>query len=135
MSGSMRFARPLLIVLAVSLAGCAQAVSSSLRSGIAGRVVEGPVCPVERVPPDPRCAPRPLKATLRIRALGGSGATTVVHSGSDGRFSVALPRGSYRVTAEPVGHSPFPRPPAPDQVRVSAGHVTHVTVTYDTGIR
>ena len=131
----MQSVRLLLIALVVSLAGCAQAVSSAPRSGIAGRVIEGPTCPVERIPPDPRCAPRPLKATLRIRALGGSGTTTVVRSAANGRFSVALRPGVYRVTAQQIGHSPFPRPPAPEQVRVTAGHMTHLTVRYDTGIR
>jgi hypothetical protein len=58
-----------------------------------------------------------------------------VHSGIDGRFRVDLPPGTYVVQALRREHSPLPRPPARFDVQVRAGRFSHVTVTYDTGIR
>ena len=127
----------LVFVTVCWLAACGAAggaAGTPVRSGIAGKVVEGPTCPVESVPPQPQCAPRPLAATLRISAPGGSHVRTV-HSGADGRFKLALRPGTYLVTPEPKAGSPFPRPPAAEQVRVRPGRYTRITVTYDTGIR
>jgi hypothetical protein len=98
-------------------------------------VVAAPTCPVERVPPFPGCAPRPLAASLLIHR-GGSGAPgTRVHSGADGRFRVRLSPGRYVVQAMAQTGSPFPRPPAPETVTVHPHRFTTVTITYDTGIR
>ena len=59
----------------------------------------------------------------------------VVSSGADGRFRVRLAPGAYLV--KPLGRhgSAFPRPPAAREVRVHAGRFSHITITYDTGIR
>lgn len=122
-----------LVVLCLNAAGAAAAASGA--SGIAGKVVAGPTCPVQRYPPDPRCAPRPLAATLRIRRAAGGARAETVRSGSDGRFRVRLAAGQYVVTPLTRPGSPFPRPPAPTRVRVRAGHFTDITITYDTGIR
>ncbi len=128
--------RALLIVGLLSvLAPAAGASGRSPGSGIAGRVVAGPVCPVETVPPRPACRPRPLVATLRIRSAGVHGRWTSVHTGAGGRFRVRLRPGVYTVrTLSPTG-SPLPRPPADRRVRVRGGHFTAVVIVFDTGIR
>jgi hypothetical protein len=59
----------------------------------------------------------------------------LVWSNRDGRFEIRLAPATYVVRPLRQNGSPFPRPPAPFQVRVSSGHVTHVTISYDTGIR
>jgi hypothetical protein len=41
----------------------------------------------------------------------------------------------YLVQALPQHGSPFPRPPAARGVQVRPGRFTHLTITYDTGIR
>ena len=99
------------------------------------KVDAGPTCPVERVPPDPRCGPRPLAATLRIHPTGRSTPRWTVRSGQDGRFSVRLAPGTYVVKPLAAAGSAFPRPPAPRRVTVHAGRFTRITITYDTGIR
>jgi hypothetical protein len=120
-------------------AACAPAIGAGASgaasgSGIVGRVVAAPTCPVERVPPAPGCGARPLVAKLRVRLRGGVFAT-VVRSGSDGRFRVRLTPGTYIVQPLPESGSPFPRPPGQRLVRVRAGRFAYITVTYDTGIR
>jgi hypothetical protein len=123
-----------ILCAALLVATCATASGAVPGSGISGRVVEGPTCPVERVPPDPQCAPRPLAATLRVHRRG-SRTGILVHSGTDGRFRVRLAAGTYVVQPLAQGRSPFPRPPGPLTVRVRTGHFTNITITYDTGIR
>jgi hypothetical protein len=126
---------------ALSIAACAAAsgavpLSHAVRhhSGIAGFVAAGPTCPVERVPPEPSCAPRPLSARLRI-SRQGSGREVLVKSGADGRFRVKLGPGLYVVRGLPVSSSGLPRPLAPRLVRVLVRRFTYIKILYDTGIR
>ncbi len=124
-----------LAAVVVSLAACGTAGAQPLQSGISGRVLAGPTCPVERFPPRPQCAPRPLAASLRIRRVETSSASKLAHSGANGRFRVLLPPGVYIIHALSENGSPFPRPPADSRVQVRRGHLTRVTISYDTGIR
>jgi hypothetical protein len=124
-----------LVVLIVASAGCAGALGAVSRAGLTGRVVAGPICPVERMPPDPACAPRPLEVALRVRPVDGGRAAVTARSGADGHFRLRLAPGEYEVRALSRGGSPYPRPLRPFEVRVHAGRFTHVTITYDTGIR
>ena len=125
----------MLIGLVLLLGACGAASGAAPRSGIAGRIVAGPTCPVEPVPPQPQCAPRPLVARLRIHRLGSHLPSTVVRSAGNGRFEVRLAPATYVVQALRQNGSFYPRPPAPVQVRVDSGHLSHITITYDTGIR
>ena len=58
-----------------------------------------------------------------------------VRSGIDGLLRVRLSAATYVVQALPLSDSPFPRPPSALIVKVHAGRFTHITITYDTGIR
>lgn len=130
-----------LALLSIALAGCQLLPSlggarpTPTPSGppnVRGHVQAGPVCPVEREPPDPRCAPRPVAAMLQISDAHGSNAASVV-SDATGNFSVALPPGDYTLTAQPV--SGLMGTPAPITFTVTAGSPVDLTVEYDTGIR
>ncbi len=123
------------LVVAFALLGGSAAGARAPDSGIRGRIVAGPTCPVQSVPPRPGCAPRPIRATLRIRRVGSLGPAASVASGVGGRFRIALRAGTYVVVALARAGSPFPRPPTASRVKVDAGRFTFVTITYDTGIR
>ena len=125
----------LLIGLILGLVACGAASGRVPDSGIAGRVVAAPTCPVEMIPPQPQCAPRPLAASLLIHRAGSGSPGTRVQSGADGRFRVRLAPGTYVVLALPRPGSPFPRPPAPETVTVHPHRFHFLIVTYDTGIR
>ena len=100
---------------------------------VAGRVVAGPVCPVETVPPDPACAPRPVAgATLAIGDAQGKDVAVVV-SDANGLFSLTLPPGDYVLTAQPV--EGLMGTPEPLSFAVLVGSPVELTVVYDTGIR
>lgn len=130
----MRLASRLTAAVVLCLA-CGTAGAAPRASGIAGRTVAGPICPVERVPPQPQCAPRPLAARVRIQRAGSSHALEVVRSGADGRFRVRLAPGVYILTPLRTSASGFPRPPGSRRVRVAAQRFTPVKIVYDTGIR
>jgi hypothetical protein len=124
-----------LVGLVAWMAACTAAGGAVNNSGIIGRIVAGPTCPVESVLPSPRCAPRPLAATVRIYAPGHRSHARVVRSGRDGQFRVGLAPGTYVVA--PLGRpgSPLPRPPAATRVKVRSERYTRITIIYDTGIR
>jgi hypothetical protein len=132
---------PLTAVAAVILvvAACtgppgSSAAGTTTRS-VAGRATAGPVCPVERNPPDPACAARPVAgAVLVIKDAASGREVGRVTTDRDGRFSIALAPGAYRLLPEPVsglmgGGSPL-------EFRVDVGRSTPpLEVSYDTGIR
>lgn len=102
-------------------------------TGIHITTAAGPVCPVEKFPPDPACAPKPVpNASILIADASGHQQATVTTDAS-GQAAAELPPGMYTVTAQ--GAAGFMRGPEPQQVTVEDGHVTEVTLTYDTGIR
>ena len=127
--------RASVISVVVWLAACTAASGGVRDSGIDGRIVAGPTCPVERVPPSPQCAPRSLVASIRIHPAGKSSPRWTARSGADGRFKIRLRAGEYIFRPQPESGSQLPRPPSPTEVRVRPGRFTKIIVTYDTGIR
>ena len=88
-------------------------------TGIVVTARAGPVCPVERVPPDPACAPRPVVgATIRVADATGHFAGAIVTDAA-GTGSLALAPGDYVVTSDPAGG--LMRGPAPINVTVHDG--------------
>jgi hypothetical protein len=103
----------------------------SAQQGVTGRVVGGPVCPVEQ-PNDPACDPRPVPgAVLLLRSADGS--ELVVTTDESGLFSVELPAGEYVIEAQQLDG--YVAPPQPIAVVVEEGGSTEVELEYDTGIR
>jgi hypothetical protein len=103
------------------------------QSGLAITALAGPVCPVERDPPDPACAPRPVAdATVHVTDLNGHSLGIVVTDAA-GMMFVGLAPGDYIVTAEAVDG--LMGAPGPVQVTVTDGVVTPVQLDFDTGIR
>lgn len=111
--------------MSVALAAVAYAASGSsgASSGIYGRVLLGPPCPVslERQ----LCQERPLEATIAVRAPSGK-PIAIVRSGRDGRFRKALPPGTYRLEPRRTGSADA----AARTVRVRADGFVRVSVRY-----
>lgn len=97
--------------------------------GIDGIALRGPVCPVETGEDD--CDAQPHQAWIQV--LDGDGRPVVrLRTDLDGRFRVGLLAGEY--TLVPESGDPFPVA-SPQDLVVSAGVYTEVTVLFDTGIR
>jgi hypothetical protein len=154
----MRLSALLALGLALALAGCASiTVSGSGAAGtsatgtsatgtstptsgtsgtqgtLAGDVVAGPTCPVERAE-DP-CPPKAVP-NREVEILGANNsvvATTTTDS--KGHFSVALAPGAYTVTV-PIKQGLIGMRQMSDvKANVITGQVTTVKIMLDTGIR
>jgi hypothetical protein len=102
-------------------------------TGLHITAVAGPTCPVETVPPDPACAPRPVpNAVVTIVGDGGAQDEPIVLDAAGEAF-VALEPGVYDVHAQ--GVAGLMNGPEAQRVVVDEGTVTEVVFAYDTGIR
>jgi hypothetical protein len=121
----------LLVVAACGAAGPARSLVAG--TGIAITAAAGPICPVERVPPDPACAARPV-ADATILVVDDTGKTVAtVATGADGTVLVAVPAGDYVLQPQPVAGMMGGAQPV--NVTVVDGSATPAVVSYDTGIR
>lgn len=100
-------------------------------SGVRGTVMLGPTCPVERMPPDPQCADKPYATTVTARRASGTVAGSV-RSLADGTFTLALPAGTYTLSAS--GGQTLPRCADTSVTVPKAGYAT-TSISCDTGIR
>jgi Carboxypeptidase regulatory-like domain len=119
-------------VLALPLlaAGCASSgAGGNAAQGVAGTVVLGPMCPVERA--ESPCPDRPIAATVVVGEPSGRRVASV-RSGSDGSFSIPLEPGRYVITTSGTGGMRFAKPL---DVTVRTGTWTRVVVQVDSGIR
>ena len=133
--------RWVLVVALVAIAACgptpaatpSPGASSAGRTGIAGRATAGPVCPVERVPPDPACAARPVAGAVILVTDGSGGQVGQAVTAADGTFFAETKPGDYVVVAQPAAG--LLGTPGPQPVAVRAGTTTTIEIVYDTGIR
>ena len=101
-------------------------------TGVAGRVVAGPTCPVEN-PDDPTCNPRPVAgAVLVVRGAGGAEVARFT-TDATGLFRIGLQPGDYKLEPQPVEGLMGTASPVP--FTVTDGSETFLDVAYDTGIR
>jgi hypothetical protein len=103
--------------------------STTSTGGAYGVVTAGPTCPVERQ--GQPCPPQPVAATIDAQNPDGR-VVAATHSDSAGHYQIALPAGTYVLTATAAGTYPQCRP---TQVTVHAGALTHADIGCDTGIR
>ncbi len=119
------------IILLLFLLACQ--VQPQVKGVLEGKISIGPICPVERIPPDPSCQPTPemYKAwPLEISQRGKKVATVVAN---DGTFRVELAPGTYVVDHEKQQH--FGKGTLPATVEIKSGETTTLDIDIDTGIR
>lgn len=103
--------------------------------GVSGHLTSGPTCPVEQMPPDPRCAPQAVVgATVIVTDAAGRQVARAL-SDAHGYYVVDLAPGTYSLAPQPV--TGLMRTPSPVTAVVGEGTLGGVTVdfSYDTGIR
>jgi hypothetical protein len=125
---------PALIMKSVLLERIASSTASSsgeLKTGLRGAVTISPVCPVEKNPPDPMCAPKPYQAKLRVVAQDGTVVKRFI-TDAQGAYSVDLDPGIY--TVENDASSALPSL-APQRVAVVDHSLSVLNLQFDSGIR
>jgi hypothetical protein len=101
---------------------------------VQGTVVLSPTCPVERIPSDPQCAPKPFSTTIGVsRNIETPTAFKTVQSDASGSFRFVLEPGEYDFF-RPNGTSVYPRCEE-KVITVVAGQTVDITISCDTGIR
>ena len=129
--GALLLATLLLVV--VGCAGPATDASTTPGTGVGGVVTAGPVCPVEKNPPDPACAPRPVDgAILAIHDAAGTEVARVT-TVADGTYFAELPAGFYVVIPQPA--KGLLGTPGSQSVTVADSAAVRLDLSYDTGIR
>lgn len=103
-------------------------------STISGQVTTSPTCPVERMPPEPQCSPKPYATSIHIREMGKSSIIKTIQSDNSGAFGTDLPAGSYELDALTVHNANLPRC-TKETVLVKAGQNSVQNISCDTGIR
>lgn len=102
-------------------------------SGVRGTITLGPTCPVERIPPDPQCAPKPYATQILVYSKNGSTIVATASSDAYGDYVVALPAGSY--TIAPRGGGNMPPTCQPVAITITSHVFTAENLSCDTGIR
>ena len=124
--------RPVASLVAIALVACGAPEhlgSGDGSSGIRGRALAGPQCPVELA--GSPCPDVAWEGTVVVTDTS-SGKEFTVESDADGRFEIALAPGTYEVAIASDTGPPFAKP---QTVHVAAGAFTRITLAVDTGIR
>jgi len=100
-------------------------------SGIAGKVLLGPICPV--VIEGQECPDQPYQATLTVRSPEGR-KILQFQTDEEGNFKVPLAPGEYILHPETPPGAPLPYADE-QQFTVLPGEFTRIIVHYDSGIR
>jgi hypothetical protein len=106
---------------------------------IAGHLDIGPLCPVERDPPDPGCQPGPAQYNqYKMVAYDASRKNVIKEASFDaqGNYRIELPAGSYVVDISPHASTRIGGASGvPQTIDLKNGATVTVNVTIDTGIR
>jgi len=102
---------------------------------VKGTVTAGPVCPVERNPPDPSCAPRPVAGAVIVATNAAGEEVGRAATAADGTYALFVNQsGTITLTPQPV--TGLMGTPQPVQVTLNEPSlVKQVDLAYDTGIR
>ena len=109
-------------------------VEKTESSGIQGKVLLGPICPVMREPPEEQCADRLFETDLVLTTSDGARIVKRFSSDAKGEFRVSLPPGFYLIRSAPGGpimQSCFKGEVIEVRINVYAETIVHC----DTGIR
>jgi len=100
-------------------------------SGIAGKALMGPMCPVVRE--GMACPDMPYQATITINSLEGR-KIVQFQTDEEGNFNIPLAPGDYVLHPETPERKPFPFA-GEQRFTVLPGEYTRLIVSYDSGIR
>jgi hypothetical protein len=124
---------PIYLLILLTLASCAPAAEGrGPRSGVAGRVLLGPQCPVEQAWSP--CPDKPVAAEVQVFKAGSEELVTSTDSSENGRFRIDLEPGSYELlpVVDELGGLPYAKRV---HVTVESGEYSQVALSLDSGIR
>ncbi len=114
---------------------------NEMQGTLAGTYSFGPICPVERIPPDPNCQPKYDGQMLQVYDETNTTLAAEITLNENGAFSISLPQGTYYLFKKDIGITPNTRPPImprgnlPIGIEIQARQTTQIEISVDTGIR
>jgi len=102
------------------------------KSGVSGKVLLGPICPVVQNQIDSKCDDKPYQTNISVRHVDASSVFVVGRSDESGVFNFSLPPGLYVISAS--DGEKFPSC-VDTEVAISPDKYTDVVISCDTGIR
>jgi hypothetical protein len=128
----------MVLIIFLYISGCnEQEVNNGKNGFLKGVITIGPLCPVQRIPPDPACLP--TEETYKsypvvVRTADGANKVVQINPELNGSFSVELSAGNYVVALENnqnrIGSSNLPA-----KVSIISEDTTFLNIDIDTGIR
>lgn len=111
---------------------------TSEKGFLIGKIAIGPLCPVEKNPPDPGC--QPTKETYEgwpVVVLASDKKTKVaqIEPNLNGTYKIELPAGEYVVDLEKQKFSEMGGNNLPAAITINSGETTALNIDFDTGIR
>jgi hypothetical protein len=131
----MMVSKLLIAALILLISGCAQ--QNPEKGVLHGKITIGPICPVERIPPDPGCQPtaETYKAwPIAIWTKDKTAKVAQIEPDLKGNYRLELPAGTYVADLDRqnggVGGSNLP-----SAFTIKPGENTTLEIDIDTGIR
>jgi len=131
----MKIKFALFTLVAASLVLCACSVLPGTTGTLEGKVTIGPITPVEQAgaTASPLSAEAYTSRGIEILKGGQDKVFRTVHFSADGTYSVAVPAGNY--TVRQISDEMYLADNLPTSVKITAGEVTILDISIDTGIR
>lgn len=128
----------LFVIPIIILFSCAEQYEIDGSGVLKGKISIGPLCPVERIPPDPDCLP-----TMETYKFWSIAAWTVnkksklatMDPALDGTYQIVLPTGNYSIDFEEDHSNTIGSNNLPTIISISNMDTTIFNVDIDTGIR
>jgi hypothetical protein len=103
-----------------------------------GKISIGPICPVERIPPDPKCLPtmETYKAwATAVWTLNKRLKLASLDPKLDGSYEISIPPGRYIIDFDQSNFNHIGGSNLPAVISISFGDTTRFNINIDTGIR
>lgn len=122
------------IIVLFFVNGCAQQQVSE-KGFLEGKIDIGPICPVERNPPEPGCQPNEdIYKAWPVAVFKDNKKIAQINARPDGMYKIELYAGSYAVKLEKQGFG-IGSSNLPATAVISPGKTTNLNIEIDTGIR
>ena len=105
---------------------------SSAGTGITGRTVLHPSCPMEQL--GSPCSDAGIVARIEVKSASDSSTVAETTSAADGSFSLDLPAGNYLVVAATAQELPTAQTQQ-ISVTVHAKRISEIVIAFDSGLR
>ena len=126
-------------VLLFIVFSCTKKNATIVGSGVLkGKISIGPLCPVERIPPDPACLPtmETYKAwAIAVWTVNKKSKMATLDPKLDGTYQIVLPSGNYSIDFDVAHTNTIGSNNLPAIVSIANMDTTIFNINIDTGIR